>query len=429
MRYAGEDGVSATAGKETRYGNLGPRVGFAYDVSGNGRTIIRSGFGMTYFPEMPSGSNMLGEQVPYIVSQTPFGNIPTNPTDFSVIPTINKPFPNIVSVKPITTADLNAAAVGVIGHSFRNETPSMMTWSFNIQHQIGATMVAEVSYAGSHSIHLTYGYTPNEVQPGIGTPQSRRLLQPLSNISSMTTFEQMNSSTYNGLTAKLERRYSNGLSALVAYTFAKNLDYGGSAASGGGAVGNPQTVTNLRAGRGPSGFDVRQRFVASFVYELPFGAGKRWASSGPIRFVLGGWSVTGITTLSTGRPFSLTLNTGVNNGAPSWPNRIGPGTLSNPDRAHWFKDSDFVAPAPNTYGNVARGVLYGPGQVNLDVSFVKNNRFRERYNLQFRFETFNLTNTPFFGFPNTAIGGPTVSQITTTNTDNRDLQFALKFEF
>jgi hypothetical protein len=245
----------------------------------------------------------------------------------------------------------------------------------------------------------------------------------------MTIFDPRNSSTYNGLSGKLEKRFSSGLQFLAAYTFSKNLDYGGSAASGGGSVGNPQTVTNLTAGRGPSGFDVKHRFVGSFLYELPFGKGKRWANSGPITWLAGGWAVTGITTLSTGRPYSVSLATGVNNGAPSWPNRIGPGTLSNPDRQLWFNPADFVAPPANTYGNVARGALYGPGQRSLDASFVKNTRIRERFNIQFRLDTFNLSNTPFFGFPNASIGSPTVGQITTTNGDNRDLQFALKFEF
>ncbi len=94
----------------------------------------------------------------------------------------------------------------------------------------------------------------------------------------------------------------------------------------------------------------------------------------------------------------------MNNSAPSWPNRIGSGKLDNPDRQLWFNPNDFVAPPPNTYGNVARGVLYGPGQVSLDISFVKNNKFKERYNVQFRLDTFNLTNTPYFGFPNASIG-------------------------
>jgi len=152
-------------------------------------------------------------------------------------------------------------------------------------------------------------------------------------------------------------------------------------------------------------------------------------ASGPMQWVAGGWMLSGITTLQTGRPFSVGLNTGVNNSAPSWPNRIGSGKLDNPDRQAWFNQNDFVAPPPNTYGNVSRGVLYGPGQVFLEASFVKNNKFKERYNVQFRLDAFNLTNTPYFGFPNASIGSPTVGQITSTNMDSRDLQFALKFEF
>jgi hypothetical protein len=429
LAYAGQSGISNTAGKQTRWGDLGPRVGLAWDVAGNGKTVVRSGFAQTFFPELPSGSNMLGEQVPYVVSQTPFGNIPTNPTDWTTIPQIQNPYPAISTTQPLTTAQLNASGVGIIGHGFQNQTPSMMTWSIDVQRQISASMMAEVAYAGSHSIHLDYGWNPNETQPGPGTQPSRRLLQPLSNISSFTIFDFRNSSFYNGLSAKFEKRFSSGLQFMASYTFSKNLDYGGSAASGGGAVGNPQTVTNLTAGRGPSGFDVKHRFVANYLYELPFGKGQKWVKSGPLAYVVGGWSLSGITTLSGGRPFSLSLNTGVNNGAPSWPNRTCNGTLSNPDRAHWFDQTCFAAPPPNTYGNVGRGVIYGPGQVNFDMSFVKNNRFTERLNVQFRLDTFNLSNTPFFGFPNAAIGSPTVGQITTTNGDNRDLQFALKFEF
>lgn len=429
LAYAGEEGYSRTAGKETRYRNIGPRVGFAYDLFGNGRTIIRSGYGISYFPELPSGSNMLGEQVPYVVSQVPFGNLPTNPTDWSVIPQIDQPFPPIQTVKPRTTAELNASPVAVLGHGFRNETPSMMSWNFNIERQLTGDMMMEIAYAGSHATHLVFGYNPNEVQPGIGSVQSRRLLQPIANVSSITIFDPRNSSSYHGLSGRLEKRFSGGLQFMAAYTFSKNLDYGGSAASGGGQTGGPQTITNIRAGRGPSGFDVKHRFVVNYLYELPFGPGKPWANTGVLRWVAGGWTLSGITTLQGGRPFNVSLATGVNNGAPSWPNRIGSGKLDNPDRARWFNPADFVAPPPNTYGNVARGVLYGPGQKNFDVSFVKNTRIRERYNVQFRLDAFNLTNTPFFGFPNASIGSQTVGEITSTNSDMRDLQFALKFEF
>jgi len=305
----------------------------------------------------------------------------------------------------------------------------MNTWTFNVEHQITSTMMAEVAYAGSIGNHITYGYNANEVQPGIGSNASRRLLQPLANVATISMFDNRNSSSYNGLSGKLEKRFSNGLQFLAAYTFAKSLDYGGSAASGGGSVGNPQTVTNLRAGHGPSGFDVKHRFVGNYLYELPFGKGKRWVQEGPMTWIAGGWSISGITTLSTGRPFSVGLATGVNNGAPSWPNRIGNGKLDNPDRARWFDPTAFIAPSPNTYGNVGRGVLYAPGLINWDMSFIKKVMFRERYTVTFQLDAFNLTNTPAFGFPNASIGSPTVGQITSTNGDNRDLQFGMKFNF
>ncbi len=427
LAYAGENGISDTVGKETRTNNIGPRVGLAYNFGG--KTVIRSGFGRTYFPVNPSGSNMLGEQVPYTVSQAPFGNIPTNPVDWTVIPTIAQPFPAIVVVKPKTTAELNAANPVVLGHSFTNETPSMNTWTFNVEHQITSSLMAEVAYAGSVGSHITFGYNANEIQPGIGSNASRRLIQPLANVATISMFDPRNTSVYHGLSTKLEKRFSSGLQFLAAYTFAKNLDYGGSAASGGGAAGGPQTITNIRGGRGPSGFDVRHRFIGNFLYELPFGKGKRWASSGPVTWIVGGWTLAGITTLSTGRPFSLSLASGVNNGAPSWPDRIASGKLDNPDRALWFDPTAFKAPPPNTYGNTGRSVLYSPGIVNFDFSFIKRTVFAERYAVTFQLDTFNIFNTPAFGFPNASIGSPTVGQITSTNSDSRDLQFGLKFSW
>jgi hypothetical protein len=133
--------------------------------------------------------------------------------------------------------------------------------------------------------------------------------------------------------------------------------------------------------------------------------------------------------MTTGRPFSVSLQTGVNDGAPSWPNRIGSGKLENPTVDLWFNPADFVAPPPNTYANAGRGILYGPGHMNFDTSLSKRVASGGGSNVEFRWDVFNLFNHPGFGFPNSAIGNPNAGCITSTVVDNRSMQFALKFNF
>jgi hypothetical protein len=145
--------------------------------------------------------------------------------------------------------------------------------------------------------------------------------------------------------------------------------------------------------------------------------------------IIGGWQIAGITTMTTGRPFSVSLQNGVNNQAPSWPDRIGPGTLDNPTVDKWFNPDDFRAPPPNTYGDAGRGILYAPGHVNFDTSLSKRFRLFGRTDLEFRWDAFNLFNHPGFGFPNSAIGNASAGRITTTLVDNRSMQFALKASF
>ncbi|CAN5881289.1 hypothetical protein BH24ACI4_BH24ACI4_12690 [soil metagenome] len=426
--YAGEEGASRSVNKKTRYGNLAPRLGFTYDLTGNASTILRSGFGITYFPEQPSASNMIGQQVPYTVSQNV--NFPTNPTDFSAVRTIDNPFPAVEQVKPRTTEELQAANPRVLGHSFENETPYAEQWHVGIERRLFAAMAVETTYAGSAGKHLIYCYNPNEVQPGIGSQESRRLIQPLNRLSNMLQCDPRNRSTYHSGQLKVTQRFRSGLQFLGSYTYAKTLDYGGSAGSGGGAVGSPQTVTNLAAGKGPAGFDVRHRAVISWVWELPFGPGRAWArEGGALGAIVGGWQFSGITTLTTGRPFTVFMQTGVNNGAPSWPNRIGSGKLDDPSVNLWYNPRDFVAPPANTYGDTGRGILRAPGHANVDTSLSKRFTVVGRSNVEFRWDAFNLFNNPGFGFPNQNFDSPTAGRITSTIIDNRSMQFSLKMNF
>jgi hypothetical protein len=367
--------------------------------------------------------------VPFTISQNVQHQ--TNPLDFSVVRTIDNPFPPIVPVKPLTTADLRAANPRVIGHGYENETAYAEQWHLGIERQLFSSLLVETEYVGSAGKHLTLCYNPNEVEPGPGSLDSRRLLQPVANLSNMLQCDPRNRSTYHAGTLRVQQRFAKGLMFLGSYTYGKALDYGGSAASGGGAVGNGQTITDMDAWRGPSGYDVRHRAVISSVYELPFGAARRWMNGGNniLQGVVGGWQVAGIATMTTGRPFTVLLQTGVNNGAPSWPDRLGSGALDNPTVDLWFNPADFKAPAANTYGNSGRGILYAPGHINFDTSLSKHFSLAGHSDLEFRWDAFNLFNHPGFGFPNANIGNASAGRITTTIVDNRSMQFALKLNF
>jgi hypothetical protein len=427
--FAGEDGASESANKKTRYNNFAPRLGLTYALTGDGRTVLRTGFGLTYFPSPYAAGNLNHLNVPFTISQNVQHQ--TNPLDFSQVRTIDNPFPAIVPVKPRTTAELRAANPRVIGHGYENETAYAEQWHLGLERQLFGAMLLELEYVGSAGKHLTLCYNPNEVQPGPGTLESRRLLQPLANLNNMLQCDPRNRSTFHAGTLKVQQRFSNGVQFLVSYTYGKALDYGGAAASGGGAVGNGQTVTNMNEWHGPSGYDTRHRAVISNVIELPFGNGRRWASSagGILQGIIGGWQLAGITTLSTGRPFTVFLQTGVNNGAPSWPNRIGSGKLDDPSVGLWFNPADFVAPPANTYGNSGRGILYAPGHINVDASLSKRFSLVGHSNLEFRWDVFNVANHPGFGFPNANIGNPNAGRIANTIVDNRSMQFALKLNF
>ncbi len=445
--YAGQNGVGPTAGIQTRYGNGAPRIGFAYDLTGKGTTVIRGGYAISYFPDPFSASNELGQQPPFTVSQTfstavnPLATAYSNPCTAAnhpsgCLPLISNPFPQgVTTVQPRTTAELNAAAPAIIGHELKNLTPYQETWNLDIERQVTAGALFEIAYAGSRGIHLTYCYNPNEVQPGVSgqtsasSQQNRRLIQPLNNISTWAQCDERNMSNYHSLQTKLTKRYSQGLTALLSYTWSRSMDYGGSAASGGGSVGNPQTITNLKAGYGPSGFNQTHRFVGSANYELPFGPGKPFVNRGIAGHVVGGWELDGIVTFASGFPFTVFLNSGVNFGAPSWPNRIASGNLPNPQPSLWFDTRAFVAPPPNTYGNSARGVLNGPGTSNWDLSVQRKFRLRESLSLNFRLDAFNAFNTPNFANPNANIGSATAGQITGTILDNRDLQASATIAF
>src|SRR5262249_34855834 len=150
-----------------------------------------------------SASNLLGQNVPFTISQNFSPDISPPGDQMRSIPSIDNPFQPISPAMPLTTADLNAANPSVISHAFDNLTPYMESWNLDVERQLGANTVAEIAYAGSRGIHLMFCYNANEVQPGSGSQASRRLIQPLLNVSSILECDPRNMSNFHSLQAKL----------------------------------------------------------------------------------------------------------------------------------------------------------------------------------------------------------------------------------
>jgi hypothetical protein len=237
------------------------------------------------------------------------------------------------------------------------------------------------------------------------------------------------SSIYHSLQVRAERRFRKGLSFLSSYTLSKSTDtvpiYGGAAPD----------ATNIDAARGPADTDSRHRFSASFNYELPFGPGRAFLAeaTGLRGALVGGWQVNGIVSLASGVPFTPFVSQDVaGTGRPGsqWPNRSCSGKLDNPTPDRWFDATCFTVAAPGTFGTGGRNTLVGPGRANVDLSLFKQFAVRADHRLQLRAEIFNLFNRANFAQPNATIDAPlTVGRISSTSTDSRQVQLALKYLF
>ena len=240
-------------------------------------------------------------------------------------------------------------------------------------------------------------------------------------------------STYHSLNVKVEKRFSHGLNFLANYTWAKFIDDVNAAQEIGQVGGGIQNLYDRRAEKALAGNDVRHRFVLSSVYELPVGKGRRWLSHGFGAMVLGGWNVGAIALLQAGSPYGLVTQTNNTNAFTPGSQRVNvlrdpalPASERSVER--YFDTTAVAAPAPYTFGNSGRALLTGPGIRNLDMSLLKNHRFRENANVQFRVESLNILNHANFEEPGRALGSAGFGVISAAR-DPRILQLGLRFEF
>jgi hypothetical protein len=275
---------------------------------------------------------------------------------------------------------------------------------------------------------LRDNYDINAPLAGPGNVQAKR---PYPDFSTITAYHSKSHSLYNSLVLKTQKRFSDGLAFLASYTWGKLLATGGIQHPGDLGSAPLRDPRNLEAEWGRDYFDVRQRFVASFMWQLPVGPGQRFGSdwSGALEQILAGWQVNGILTLQSGFPITPQLsfdnsNTGRLSDRPDVvgdPND-GPQT---PDL--WFNTAAFVLPERFSYGNAGKNIIEGPGTKQLDLSVFKQFKAKD-VSVQLRFEFFNITNVTNFNQPNTTFGSPSFGVISSAGPA-RQTQFGVRLSF
>jgi hypothetical protein len=257
-----------------------------------------------------------------------------------------------------------------------------------------------------------------------GAVQPRRPYQPWGPI---TYWESGRNSILHQLQVGLNRRYSSGFTLQVEYQFSRALN---EQTFGTAPIDNQ----NFRYDRGNQDGIRRHYAVSNYIYDLPFGKGKRWLSSlsGPAGKIVGGWQLAGILTVGTGQPYSVSFTPTQQGWLASRADYANAAAIVPADRSinQWFNPAAFRVPEPFTFGNTARNAFFGPNIVAWDGAIFKNTMITERLNSSLRFEFFNLPNRANFGNPQANISVPTtVGQITGTSTAARTIQFGLRLEF
>jgi hypothetical protein len=387
--------------------NWGPRFGFAWRPFGGGKTVLRGGYGMFYnFIGAELGTLEMTFNPPYRIGPTYSTNLPGTPPAGGYRPdlTLANPFPTAGGGAPASNP-----LVYETPRDYRN--PRQQQWTLTLEQQFGQDWVARASYVGSQVQHL-FWYAFNINQPAVQQPnvilQNQRPFQPWANINYNASGGLQN---FGQMQLEFIRRFSHGLSLQVEYNWTRSLDDVPVAAG----LNNPYCYM---CDYGNSDGLPRQRLAFNYIYELPFGAKRRWLNGrGVTNTVLGGWEVAGITTYVSGAPFSMSFNVPSNivgwwGGRPDAVSGVGlydgknGGSHDVVSGVQWFNPAAFAPPQKWAYGNAPRNNVYGPGSGNWDVSLMKMFYFRgeEGLRLQLRTDWFDAFNHFNLGSPGSTIG-------------------------
>lgn len=424
--------------------NWAPRLGLAYNPDWAKDWVFRAGVGFYYDQTQMNEVQFTTNSPPTFFQQ----NI--NLTGRGLPP--NQFGVNTLPVFPVPVIDANYKIppnTNVFAQELNGRKPREYMWTASLQRSLGTRWLFEIAYAGASARRLSKRYNTSAPVRADALysviPGANRFDPATTGIAGMLYSSQAGKANFNGLNTKIERRFSQGFSILGSYSWSHSID-----TDSGGSFGSPNlNPANFALDRGSSDFDIRQRFVTSIIYELPFGNGKRFASSGSraVNAVAGGWQLTSTTVFQSGVNRSVTApnTTGIAfisqradtvagvasnssftlNGATITPQQDFGGANSS---LYWFNPNAFRRTAPLTFGTSGRDIISAPGFWNWDMSLFKTFRFTEAAHLQFRAEFFNAFNNVRFNPPNMDSSSPFFGQIQSAQPP-RIIQLGLRFQF
>lgn len=394
------------AGYRTDRNNLAPRAGIVWSPGSSGEIVVRGSYGLYYNQGALAPSEGLYFSDPYFHLDFFF------PVPGVVNLTLFDPFP---AGFPIPSPQS--------GFTFQRDlqTPMLQQWSAGVQRQLGSSRTIEVAYVGSRGTNLVTGRDLNQPLEPSAAPLN---LRPNPAFNDIIVLESNGRSRYDSLQLRFEQRTRRGLSGVASYTLGHARDDASGFFPSAGDPNFPQNSYDRAAEWGRASYDVRHRLSAGFVWEVPGPRGGGVAAA-----LAGGWQVSGILTVQSGRPFTVALlpeidnsNTGRSSlgfGANDRPNVAGDPELDDPTPERWFDTSAFVIPPFGTFGDSGRNTVQGPGLANVNVAGIKSVALGGGVRLQARIEVFNLFNRANFNQPDPFVGSPTFGQVLSAQSPRR----------
>jgi hypothetical protein len=441
VMIANKSGISRSI-RNQDYNNFGPRIGFTYDLLGNGKTIVRGGYGVFYFQDYGGINNQLGEQAPFggsnsylasngycitLTGQTATQSGSYNCSGYTTPSAVTTALParGYVNFNPAAPP----AGTSMIAVNRDNGTSTVQQWNLQVERQIGASTVVNAAYVGTRGSSLSTYYPYNLYQFGTGK-------QNFPKLGSINYNNYNGVSNYSGFQMHAEHRASNGLVATGSYAWSHTLDDSPSAFLSQTAA----LYYDPMAGYGNSSQDQRQVFSSSILYPLPFGRGQRILgnSSRMVDMAVGGWQLSLIGLVQTGSP--VDLSTGANNPG-NRPDLVGKISYPKAIESYWFDPKAFSSAIPTLaasdgttvytrLGTLHRNQVYGPGYRVANLSVQKNLHLTDQHTLELHADAFNLLNTAQFANPDSSMTSSTFGKIESTQVySNRQIQLAARFTF